>query len=43
MSFVNKFISVVFAQFSEKNDEKILKRTSSVYGKLLKLGGTKIA
>ena len=43
MSFVNKFISVVFQQFSQNNDEKILRLTSEVYGKLLKLGGTKIA
>ena len=43
MSFVNKFISVVFQQFSINNDEKILRITSEVYGKLLRLGGTKIA
>ena len=43
MSFVNKFISVVFQQLSLSTEDRILKLASEVYGKLLKMGGTKIA
>lgn len=43
LNFVNKFLSVVFQQFTINTDEKIIRKTAEVFGKLLRLGGSKIA
>ncbi|EGR30890.1 phosphatidylinositol 3- and 4-kinase family protein, putative [Ichthyophthirius multifiliis] len=42
MNFVNKFHTNVFQQFQENADQRYLKKTAEVYGRLLKLGGTRI-
>ncbi|CAK84444.1 unnamed protein product (macronuclear) [Paramecium tetraurelia] len=42
LTFVNKFIPNVSGQFIY-NDEKFLRKSAEVFGKLLRLGGTKIA
>ncbi|CAD8184910.1 unnamed protein product [Paramecium octaurelia] len=42
LTFVNKFIPNVSGQF-QYNDEKFLRKSAEVFGKLLRLGGTKIA
>lgn len=42
LTFVNKFLSNVFAQFGN-TDEKFLRKNAEVFGKLLRLGGSKIA
>jgi hypothetical protein len=42
MDFVNKLISVVPRQFSLSTDYSIFEQLAIVYGKLVKLGGTKI-
>lgn len=41
MNFVNKFLSVIFQQFSINTETKIIKKTSEVFGKLIKIGGKK--
>ena len=40
---MNKFLSVVFQQFTHNTDERIIKKTAEVFGRLLRLGGSKIA
>lgn len=42
MSFVNRFLNAVFEQFQKNTEDRILRKTQEVYGKLLRIGGTKI-
>lgn len=39
IGFVNKFLSVIFQQFSFNTDLKIIQKAADVFGKLVKMGG----
>ena len=43
IAYVNKFLSVIFRQFTMHTDGQIFRRNAEVFGKLVKLGGSKIA
>jgi len=39
ITFVNRFLSVIFQQFTFNNEVYILKKTAEVFGKLVRMGG----
>lgn len=39
IQFVNKFLSVIFQQFSFNTENKVIQKTADVFAKLVKMGG----
>ncbi len=39
IQFVNKFLSVIFQQFSFNSESKIIEKTADVFAKLVRMGG----